>query len=126
MALAIKAIPTLYGEEAREFRERADEVERRYMERPRRNLNTDPKILAVREILSKGGILYNPKTKADLVNNTDILANDCNLSVSSYVEQEDTREKIVIEDVNRELSELCAKGMELRATIDAIVKELEG
>ena len=46
MALAIKAIPTLYGEETREFRERADEVERRFMERPRRNLNNDPKILA--------------------------------------------------------------------------------
>lgn len=57
MALAIKAIPTLYGEEAREFRERADEVERRFLERPRRNLNNDPKILAVREILRKGGIL---------------------------------------------------------------------
>lgn len=57
MALAIKEIPTLFGEEAREFRERADEVERRFMERPRRNLNNDPKILAVREILRKGGIL---------------------------------------------------------------------
>lgn len=57
MALAIKEIPTLCGEEAREFRERADEVERRFMERPRRNLNNDPKILAVREILRKGGIL---------------------------------------------------------------------
>lgn len=57
MALAIKAIPTLYGEEAREFRDRADEVERRYLERPKRDLNKDPKILAVREILRKGGIL---------------------------------------------------------------------
>ena len=57
MALAVKAIPTLYGEEAREFRDRADEVERRYLERPRRNLNNDPKILAVSEILRKGGIL---------------------------------------------------------------------
>lgn len=57
MALAVKAIPTLYGEEAREFRDRADEVERRYMERPKRDLNNDPKILAVREILRKGGIL---------------------------------------------------------------------
>lgn len=27
MALAVKAIPTLYGEEAREFRDRADDVE---------------------------------------------------------------------------------------------------
>ena len=57
MALAVKAIPTLYGEEAREFRDRADEVERRYLERPRRNLNNDPQILAVREILRKGGLI---------------------------------------------------------------------
>lgn len=35
MALAVKAIPTLYGDEAREFRYRADEVERRFMEQPR-------------------------------------------------------------------------------------------
>ena len=50
MALAVKAIPTLYGEEAREFRDRADKVERRYLERPRRDLNNDPKILAVRKM----------------------------------------------------------------------------
>lgn len=50
MALAVKAIPTLYGEEAREFRERADEVERRYLERPKRDLNNDPRILAVRKM----------------------------------------------------------------------------
>lgn len=50
MALAVKAIPTLYGEEAREFRDRADEVERRYMERPKRDLNNDPLILEVREM----------------------------------------------------------------------------
>lgn len=50
MALAVKAIPTLYGEEAREFRDRADEVERRYMERPKRDLNNDPLILEVRKM----------------------------------------------------------------------------
>lgn len=61
-----------------------------------------------------------------LVSNDEVLANACNLSVSSYVEQEDKREKIVIEDVNSELSKLCAKGIELRNAIDAIVKELEG
>lgn len=61
-----------------------------------------------------------------LVSNDEVLENGCNLSVSSYVEQEDKREKIVIEDVNSELSELCAKGIELRNAIDAIVKELEG
>ena len=50
MALAVQAIPTLYGEEAREFRDRADEVERRYLERPKRDLNNDPLILEVRKM----------------------------------------------------------------------------
>ena len=50
MALAVKAITTLYDEEAREFRDRADEVERRYLERPKRDLNNDPLILEVRKM----------------------------------------------------------------------------
>lgn len=50
MALAIKAIPTLYGEEAREFQKKADEVERRYLERPQRNLNNDPLIREVHQM----------------------------------------------------------------------------
>ena len=63
---------------------------------------------------------------ARLVKNDDILANDCNLSVSSYVEQEDTREVIHIEEVNKKLRELVAEGEKLNARIEEIVKELEG
>ena len=59
-----------------------------------------------------------------LVPNSDILANDANLSVSSYVEQEDTREVIDIKAVNAKLVELIAEGEELNRKIDAIVKEL--
>ena len=61
---------------------------------------------------------------ARLVKNDDILANDCNLSVSSYVEQEDTREVIHIEEVNKKLRELVAEGEKLNARIEEIVKEL--
>ena len=43
MALAIKAIPTLYGDEARRFREMADETERKFDMRPKRDLTTDPR-----------------------------------------------------------------------------------
>ena len=56
--------------------------------------------------------------------NDDILANDCNLSVSSYVEQEDTREVINISEVNTKLETLIAEGDELNKKIEAIVKEL--
>ena len=62
--------------------------------------------------------------KARLVNNRDILANDCNLSVSSYVEQEDTREQIDIAVVNAHLATLMAEGEQLNRKIDEIIKEL--
>lgn len=42
--------------------------------------------------------------KTYLASNLDVLANDSNLAVSSYVKKEDTREKIVIEDVNQQLN----------------------
>ena len=61
-----------------------------------------------------------------LVCNEDIMQNDSNLSVSSYVEQEDTREVIDIKAVNATLQTLIAKGNELNAKIDEIVKELGG
>ena len=61
---------------------------------------------------------------AKLVKNDDILENDCNLSVSSYVEQEDTREVINIVEVNAKLKALVKEGYELNQKIDAIVKEL--
>ena len=63
---------------------------------------------------------------AKLVKNDDILANDANLSVSSYVEQEDTREIINISEVNTRLKALVAEGDELNKKIEAIIKELEG
>ena len=61
---------------------------------------------------------------AKLVKNDDILENDCNLSVSSYVEQEDTREVIDIEEVNAKLETLVAEGNELNVKIATIIKEL--
>lgn len=61
---------------------------------------------------------------AKLVKNDDILDNDCNLSVSSYVEQEDTREVIDIKAVNARLETLVAEGNELNQKIETIIKEL--
>ena len=62
---------------------------------------------------------------AKLVLNDDIGKNDYNISVSSYVEQEDTREVVNIEELNASLVEIVAKQNELRAQIDAIVADLE-
>ena len=61
---------------------------------------------------------------ARLVKNDDILENDCNLSVSSYVEQEDTREIIDIEEVNAKLQTLVSEASDLNKKIEAIIKEL--
>ena len=61
---------------------------------------------------------------AKLVKNDDILTNDANLSVSSYVEQEDTREVIDIKEVNAKLDTLIAEGNELNKKIENIIKEI--
>ena len=63
---------------------------------------------------------------AKSVSFTDIAANDYNLSVSSYVEAEDTREVVNIEKLNAELKTTVAKIAQLRADIDAIVAAIEG
>ena len=61
-----------------------------------------------------------------LVSNEDILANDSNLSVSSYVEQEDTREKIDIEAVNKDIAKVVKKVNDLRNEVNGYIKEMEG
>ena len=63
---------------------------------------------------------------ATLVSNEDIAGNEYNISVSSYVEAEDTREEIDITALNAEIARIVARQAELRASIDAIVADLEG
>ena len=60
-----------------------------------------------------------------LVDNSDIAENGYNLSVSSYVEQEDTKEKVDIVKLNAEIDEIVKKEDLLRKEIDAIIKDLE-
>ena len=52
--------------------------------------------------------------------------NDFNLSVSTYVEQEDTREKVDIVKLNAEIAEIVAREEALRKEIDKIIAEIEG
>lgn len=60
-----------------------------------------------------------------LVSIDDIAAKDWNLSVSSYVEREDTREKVDIAELNNRIAGIVERQQQLRASIDAIVAELE-
>ena len=54
----------------------------------------------------------------------EIKENDYNLSVSTYVEPKDTREKIDIEKLNAEIAEIVAREQVLRDEIDKIVEEI--
>ena len=56
----------------------------------------------------------------------EISENDYNLSVSTYVEAEDTREKVDIVKLNAEIAEIVAREQVLRDEIDKIIAEIEG
>ena len=61
-----------------------------------------------------------------LVGHAEIAENDYNLSVSTYVAKEDTREVVDITVLNAEIARIVARQSELRTQIDAIVADLEG
>ena len=62
---------------------------------------------------------------ASLVSNNEIKNQDYNLSVTSYVQPEDKREKIDIKQLNLELNQIVKKTDQLRAQIDEIIKEID-
>jgi type I restriction enzyme M protein len=87
------------------------------------NVLTDDHIARIMEIFdSKEDVVHVAKS----VGYDTIAGNDYNLSVSSYVEAKDTREKIDITKLNAELKTTLEKIDQLRANIDAIVAEIEG
>ena len=55
----------------------------------------------------------------------EIKEQDYNLSVSTYVEQEDTREKIDIAELNAEIAKIVAREDFLRKEINEIIREIE-
>ena len=61
---------------------------------------------------------------ATVVVNDRIAENDYNLSVSSYVEQEDTREKIDIKVLNAEIEQIVAREQVLRDEIAKIIADI--
>lgn len=60
-----------------------------------------------------------------VVTTADIAAKKYNLSVSTYVEPEDTTEEIDINELNARIASIVARENELRSAIDAIIAELE-
>ena len=55
----------------------------------------------------------------------EIVKKDYDLSVNFYIEPEDTREKIDIIKLNKEIRQIVTKSNVLRQEIDKIVKEID-
>lgn len=68
----------------------------------------------------------NVEYTAKAVPNGDIAEQGYNLSVSTYVEQEDTREVVDIKVLNAEIERIVAREDVLRKEINAIIAEIEG
>lgn len=60
-----------------------------------------------------------------IVTTRDIESENFNLSVSTYVEQENTREEVNIEELNAYLSEIVDRQTILRSQLNEIIKEIE-
>ena len=56
MATAIKAIPTLHGDDAIRFREKMERVDKAYESKPSRDLTQDPRYKMMKRILQKSKI----------------------------------------------------------------------
>jgi len=61
-----------------------------------------------------------------LVDATECIEQQSNLSVSTYVEPEDTTEHVDIAELNQQIAEIVARQSELRQQLDAIIAQLEG
>ena len=87
------------------------------------NTLTDDHIARIMEVFD---------TKADVdhfaksIDSDAVAKNDYNLSVSSYVVAEDTREVVDIVELNAEIKTTVTRIDQLRKDIDAIVAEIEG
>ena len=75
----------------------------------------------VEEFISRADVEYFSRS----VPYKEIAENDYNLSVSTYVEAEDTREKIDIVKLNAEIEEIVAREQVLRDEIAKIIAEIE-
>ena len=62
---------------------------------------------------------------SNLIEYEKIIEENYNLSVSTYVEKEDTSEKIDIVELNKEIQRIVAREEELRKEIDKIIAEIE-
>ena len=92
-----------------------------YKKETNNNILSEDNISTIIDLFTKAeDVAY----QAALIDNSKIADNDYNLSVSVYVEKEDTREKIDIDKLNKEINVTVKKIDILRSEIDKIVEEL--
>ena len=63
---------------------------------------------------------------AHVASHKEVVNNNYNLAVSTYVEEEDTREEIDIEDLKNRIQNIVQQEDELRRDIESIIREIEG
>ena len=86
------------------------------------NVLTDEHITKIIDLFAKK---ENVEYLSAWVDNEKIAENDYNLSVSAYVEAEDTREAIDITVLNAQVSQTVKRIDSLRADIEQIIAEIE-
>ena len=87
-----------------------------------KNKLTDKNINHIIDILrDRDNIEY----KSILVSNEEIIKNDANLSVNTYLKQENKEEHIDIKELNNNIKEIVKKEQELRESLNKIIQELE-
>lgn len=79
----------------------------------------------INDIVEKFTKRENVEYISNLVDYEKIVEENYNLSVSTYVEKEDTSEKIDIVELNKEIQRIVAREEELRKEIDKIIAEIE-
>lgn len=79
----------------------------------------------INDIVEKFTKRENMEYVSNLVDYEKIVEENYNLSVSTYVEKEDTSEKIDIVELNKEIQRIVAREEELRKEIDKIIAEIE-
>ena len=98
------------------------DASKEFKKEPKNNV-LDP--INIKNILELFANYQSVDYKAALAGN-DVIGSeqDYNLSVSTYVDKEDTRDKIKIDVLNKEIAETVSKIDHLRSEIDKIVEEL--
>ncbi len=93
-----------------------------YQKETNNNVLTDEHINKIMKVFDSKADIQGFSNSADL---ETVIKNDYNLSVSTYVEAKDTREKVDIKKLNAELKEIVVNENEFRTGIDRITVELE-